>query len=552
MTGPTELMIRLRDEIIGDRDAFQGPFGPCPIVYADHMASGRAVGWIEDAVRERVLPTYANTHTETSHTGHQTTRFREEARALVRSAIGAGDGVHVIFCGSGATGAMHLLLGLLALSSSPQEPDERPVVFLGPAEHHSNDLPWRESGAEIVRIEADFAGRPDPGDLTSRLRAYGSRRRKIGSFSAASNVTGVIADTRALAKALHAAGALAIFDFAAAAPYERIDMGSPHESAGEHFDAVVFSPHKFPGGPGAAGVLAIRDDAIVRRTPVVSGGGTVSYVTRSSRAYVADVERREEGGTPAIIGSIRTGLAFALKADIGQEAIASREKALVGRALHAWRERPEIELLGPTDADVERIAVFPFNIRYRDKLLHHNLVVALLNDLFGIQGRGGCSCAGPYAHDLLRIDDRMAARYEAAVLAGFGLLRPGWVRLGFNYFFSDEGVDYIIEAVGFIARFGHLFLPLYEPDPRTGVWRHADVATPSPPIGIEDLCLWRTGGRDFPRIDAPSLRSTLDRAERVAEQLGKGNPVPPARAPAALPEECDGLRWFWLPGEIAN
>src|SRR6185369_16141498 len=137
-------------------------------------------------------------------------------------------------------------------------------------------------------------------------------------------------------------------------------------------------------------------------------------------------------------------------------------------------------------------------------------------------------------HDLLRIDDQLAGRYEAAVLAGFGLLRPGWVRLGFNYFFADEGVDYIIEAVGFIARFGHLFLPLYEPDPRSGIWRHADVATPSPPVGIDDLCLRRTGGKDLARLDAPSLRLTLDRARRVAEQLEKSNPVPPARAGAAL------------------
>lgn len=511
----------------------------------------RAVGWIEDAVRDHVLPTYANTHTETSHTGHQTTRFREEARALVRSAIGAGDGVHVIFCGSGATGAMHVLLGLLDVSAPTAESDERPVVFLGPAEHHSNDLPWRECGAEIVRIRSDPAGRPDIADLRVRLRTYRSRSRKIGSISAASNVTGVIADTRALARALHEAGALAIFDFAAAAPYERIAMGSPHESAGEYFDAVVLSPHKFPGGPGAAGVLAIRDEAIVRRKPVVTGGGTVDYVTKSKHAYVADIERREEGGTPAIIGSIRTGLVFALKADIGQAAIYAREKALVRRALDVWRTRPEIELLGPTDPDIKRIAVFPFNIRYGGRLLHHNFVVALLNDLFGIQARGGCSCAGPYAHELLRIDDALAVRHEAAVLAGFGLLRPGWVRLGFNYFFSDESANYIIKAVEFVARFGPLFLPLYEPDHRTGIWRHVDARSSTPLTRIEDLCLWKRGATEVARIGAPPLQKVLERATRLAEELA-AKPTRPAGTAGAIAMRCEALRWFWLPGEHTN
>src|SRR3954452_170520 len=275
----TPLLRRIRESVIGDDQVMMGPFGPRRVTYADYTASGRAVGFLEDFVRAEVLPRYANTHTESSGTGLQTTRLREDARAIIHEAVGGDPEVAVIFAGSGSTGAIDKLVGIMGLRipSALEDryrllghitPDERPVVFIGPFEHHSNELPWRESIADVVVCPQDADGHVDLDFLDAELRRYADRPLRIGSFSAASNVTGILSDVAGISALLHRHGALAFWDFAAAAPYVALSM--------DGIDAMFLSPHKLIGGPSTPGVLAVRRSLLTNRVPDVPGGGTVT------------------------------------------------------------------------------------------------------------------------------------------------------------------------------------------------------------------------------------------------------------------------------------
>ncbi|MGH8912387.1 MAG: aminotransferase class V-fold PLP-dependent enzyme, partial [Acidimicrobiia bacterium] len=495
----TSLIERIRDDVIGADSAVTTPFGRRRVTYADYTASGRSLGFVEDFIRNSVLPMYANTHTETSGTGLQTTRFREEARDIIRRCVGASRQEHaVIFAGSGSTGAVDRLISILGLRIpaglddrydllSCIPPDERPVVFVGPFEHHSNELPWRESIADVVEIAEDADGHIDLADLENRLVEFGARPVKIGSFSAASNVTGIISDTSAVSSLLHRHGALSFWDFAAAAPYVGIEMRSPLTHAHDHKDAVFISPHKFIGGPGTPGLLVARRDLLANRVPSVPGGGTVTYVNEEHHRYVADPEHREEGGTPAIVESIRAGLVFALKETVGTDLIRKLEHDFIRRAIVSWSENPNIRILGNPEAD--RLSIVSFVVRTPehlgpDRYVHHNFVVAVLNDLFGIQSRGGCSCAGPYGHRLLGIGAEMSQLLESEIGAGCEVIKPGWVRINFNYFISEEEFTYLVDAVHLVAESGWRLLPQYRFDPASGSWCHRQGLA-APPLTLE-------------------------------------------------------------------
>ncbi|MCF4097889.1 aminotransferase class V-fold PLP-dependent enzyme [Maritalea mediterranea] len=469
LASQSDLPAFLRDQLIGENAMIEGPFGPKKLIYADYVASGRALRVIESFVAEEVLPFYANSHTRASYCGRKMTAMREAGRMEIARILGAGPEHSVIFTGSGATAAINRLVKLVGLEDAVRR-GEAPVVFLGPYEHHSNILPWVESGAEIIYVPEAAQGGLDSEALAELLDQYADRQLRIGSFSAASNVTGITTDVIAITKLLKSKGALSFWDYAGGAPYMPVSV-NPAEGA--EIDALFLSAHKFPGGPAATGILAINNNIVRRDVPSWPGGGTVTYVSEWGRDYSASIASREEAGTPNIIGDIRAALCFLVKEAIGADFMATRQRQLVQQAMARWNANPNIHVLGNLEA--ERLPIFSFLITdAHGRLVPHNFFTRALSDLYGIQARSGCACAGPYGHILLNIDQHQSQQVRDEIKQGNALARPGWVRLNFSYLFDDQKAGFIIDKVEELANSAGTYLDQYQSDPQTGSFCHIE------------------------------------------------------------------------------
>ncbi|KAJ0450149.1 putative cysteine desulfurase [Helianthus annuus] len=477
----------LRSQIIGGLAEIQTPFGSRKLTYADHTASGRCLRYIEEYIIQNLLPFYGNTHTSDNYVGDRTMKMLHEATEFVKKCLGGTQHDALLFCGSGTTAAIKRLQEVLgiAVPSILKEKilntcigsEERWVVFVGPYEHHSNLLSWRQSLAEVIEIGLDKEGMIDIDDLKARLEFYqGTGRPMLGSFSACSNVTGICSDTRSLARLLHEFGAFACFDFAASGPYVEIDIRS---GAIDGYDAITLSPHKFLGGPGSPGILLMNKALYQLKyaPPSTCGGGTINYVNffdEQDTLYINDIEEREDAGTPQIIQRVKAALAFQVKEYIKCEVIAKREQDYVERALERLVKLSNVWVLGNTK--VERQGILSFlvhtttNSNKRDKPLNGTFVAKLLNDLFGIQARGGCACAAPYGHFLLGIDQVHSLTMKDAIKKGYIGVKVGWTRVSFPYYMSNEEYEYILAAIEFVAVYGQRFLPLYHLNWNTGSW----------------------------------------------------------------------------------
>lgn len=484
----------LRNEIIGNDTFFNTPFGKRLITYADYTASGKTLLFIEKYLIE-IQKYYANTHTDDSFTGKTMTSLLHKAEQNIKLFLNANDNNYIISVATGTTGAIAKLCEILGLYLNPglkynldklllnyrydQEiikdifknmSETKPVVFVGPYEHHSNYLIWKESFAEVVEINLDNTGGIDIKDLKQKLKDPKYQQRvKIGSFSAASNVTGIKTDLYKIAKIMHNHNGLIFYDFAASGPYVDININKESDS---YFDAVYLSPHKFIGGPATCGILVINKSIYANiLSPTVAGGGTVDFVSSYCYEFTKDVETREKAGTPGILQIIKASLVLELKSLIGVSKIHQIEQFYINKVINRFIKNPNIEILGPIDPS-RRLSILSFNIKHNNKYLHHKFVATLLNDLFGIQSRAGCACAGPYGHRLMGVDKEKSKKFQEVINEGYFSLKPGFVRVNFHYLITESEVEFICRAIEFIANYGYLFLSLYKLNLKTGGWKH--------------------------------------------------------------------------------
>lgn len=437
---------KFRANIIGVDHQFESVYGRQNLLYADWIASGRLYAPIEAVIQHKVGSMIANTHSFSSETGKTTTYAYQHARDLIKKHVNANNQDVLVTTGTGMTAALSKLQRIMGLRSGDklagisQNKEEKPVVFITHMEHHSNQVPWYETIADIVILPADENNLVAPKILSNALVKYANRKVKIGSFTACSNVTGIITPYYELAKIMHQQKGFCFVDFAASAPYVKIDMHP--EDPEQQLDAIFFSPHKFLGGPGSCGVLVFNEKLYHANAPDSPGGGNVKW-TNPWGAYVYNeaLEIKEDGGTPGFLQVIRTALCLELKAKMGVEHIQKRETELVQLCFDRLQKIEAVSVLG--DTTVERIACISFMIEN----VHYNLVVRLLNDRFGIQVRGGWSCASTYAHYLLGIDEKESAIISKGIGNQDLRHKPGWVRLSLHPTMTNEEVLFICDAI---------------------------------------------------------------------------------------------------------
>jgi selenocysteine lyase/cysteine desulfurase len=440
-----------RKNIIGIDQKFESPYGIQDLVYADWTASGRMYMPLEEKILKDFGPFVANTHTETSTSGAAMTLAYHEARNIIKRHVNASEDDVLITEGSGMTGVVNKFQRILGLKITENlkentmvPEDKRPIVFVSHMEHHSNQTSWLETIARVEVIPCDKFGLICIKSFKKLLEQYKDKPLKIASVTACSNVTGIKTNYHKIASLIHEYNGLCFVDFACSAPYVDIDMHP--EKADEYLDAIFFSPHKFLGGPGSSGVLIFNKRLYKNTIPDNPGGGTVSYTNPwGEHDYFDDVETREDGGTPAFLQTIRVALSVQLKEEMGTDKIKAREDDVNEVIFNTLENLDGVQILAP--GHKSRLSIFSFYFEQ----YHFNLVVKLLNDRFGIQTRGGCSCAGTYGHFLLNVDIDTSHKIKDQIMEGCNTEKPGWVRMSVHPTITDDEVEYICESLKKLA-----------------------------------------------------------------------------------------------------
>ncbi len=463
-----------RKNTIGNNLYFDTPFGRQKMIYADWVASGRLYGPIEDRIANVIGPFVGNTHTETTESGTLMTKAYQYAHKKIKEHVNADENDVIITAGFGMTAVINKLQRILGLKACAQMnggeclvKGEKPVIFITHMEHHSNQTSWIETYTDVVLLEPDEKNLVDPNILREEIAKYKDRKIKIGAFTACSNVTGVIPDYYELAKIIHENNVLVFIDLAGSAPYVDIDMHP--EDPLKKLDAILFSPHKFLGGPGSSGVLIFDKNMYHNPVPDNPGGGTVDWTDPwGGHKYIDDIEIREDGGTPGFLQAMRAALAIEVKDQMDTKLMWKREHQLVKKALEGFGNIDGLHILA--DNVKNRLGIFSF--WFAD--IHFNLMVKLLNDRYGIQVRGGCACAGTYGHFLLNVTPEESKRITEKISSGDLSEKPGFVRISLHPTMTDEELDIIIDAIGEIAEHHKEWAEDYIYDEQTNEFYHKD------------------------------------------------------------------------------
>jgi selenocysteine lyase/cysteine desulfurase len=463
-----------RDNTIGVDQNFETPYGTKKIYYADWTASGRMYEPIEKLLKEEIAPFVGNTHTETTVTGSSMTIAYHKAKEIIKNHVGASEHDILISSNSGMTGVVNKFQRILGFkihekykSQVDIPKEDRPVVFVSHMEHHSNQTTWLETICDVEIIKACPEGKCDLGHFTELLEKHKDRKRKIAAVTSCSNVTGVITPYHEIAAMIHRAGGLCFVDFACSAPYIDIDMHPDNPE--EKLDAIYFSPHKFLGGPASSGVLLFCQSLYNNKVPDNPGGGTVDWTNPwGEHKYHEAIEAREDGGTPGFIQTIRVALSIKLKEKMGVKNIHDREEELLEKVWQALEPIPNLHILA--DNIKKRLPVISF---YVDDL-HFNLAVKLLNDRYGVQVRGGCSCAGTYGHYLLAVSKDKSKSITDSINCGILSDKPGWIRMSLHPIMSDDELDYILAAIKDLCLFHKDWEKDYEYSGLTNEWEYVN------------------------------------------------------------------------------
>jgi selenocysteine lyase/cysteine desulfurase len=462
---------KFRKNIIGIDKTFTSSYGEKKIIYTDWTASGRLYRPIEEKLINDFGPFVANTHTETSVTGSVMTKAYHKARQIIKNHVNANEDDVLITQGSGMTGVVNKFQRILGLRISDnlkaytKVPNEiKPIVFITHMEHHSNQTSWLETIADVEIIPHTDSGLVCLNSFEELLIKYKDRKVKIASVTACSNVTGIQPEVFKIAEITHKYNGLCFVDFACSAPYVNIDM---HKDDKSYFDAIFFSPHKFLGGPATSGVLIFNKNLYHNTTPDNPGGGTVSWTNPwGEHSYINDIEVREDGGTPAFLQTIKIALAIKLKDEMGVENIQKREHEINKIVFDKLGNVPNIHLLASQHFD--RLGVFSF---YIDNL-HFNLGVKILNDRFGIQTRGGCSCAGTYGHYLLHVDKNKSHELVDKIADGCLIDKPGWIRMSIHPTITDKEITFVCDSIVALAQNFTEWSKDYQYDDNSNEFKH--------------------------------------------------------------------------------